>query len=51
MIELRPKDFDVREIGHFGVFKKRFQDGIWPRLLADIEAFTKADRQNFPSST
>ena len=35
-IHLAPKDFQVPKIGHFGVFKERFSDTIWPIFLNEI---------------
>ena len=36
-IHLRPADFDVRKIGHFGVFKNKFKKTIWTQLLKEIK--------------
>lgn len=36
-IHLRPSDFQVSKIGHFGVFKERFNDTIWQTILNEIE--------------
>lgn len=35
-IRLRPEDFQVPHIGHFGVFKVKFRESIWPLLLNEI---------------
>lgn len=35
-IHLRPIDFEVSKIGHFGVFKKRFEQTIWKQILNEI---------------
>ncbi|MEL6484466.1 MAG: alpha/beta fold hydrolase, partial [Bacteroidota bacterium] len=35
-IHLVPQDFQVANIGHFGVFKERFRDTIWPLILNEI---------------
>lgn len=35
-ILLQPKNFQVAKIGHFGVFKERFRDTIWPIVLNEI---------------
>jgi len=35
-IHLTPKDFQVLKIGHFGVFKEKFSDTIWPIVLNEI---------------
>lgn len=32
--ELRPEDFGVQEIGHFGLFHDRFRTTFWPATLA-----------------
>lgn len=35
-VHLVPKDIGEKNIGHFGVFKKRYADTIWPMLLSEI---------------
>lgn len=35
-IHLKPIDFHVSKIGHFGVFKERFQDTIWKQILNEL---------------
>ncbi|MEM8762630.1 MAG: alpha/beta fold hydrolase [Bacteroidota bacterium] len=35
-ILLQPKNFQVAKIGHFGVFKEKFRDTIWPIVLNEI---------------
>ena len=35
-IILRPSDFKVNKIGHFGVFRARFKDSIWKQILKEI---------------
>ncbi|MBX3039947.1 MAG: alpha/beta fold hydrolase [Bdellovibrionaceae bacterium] len=37
--ELKPKDFGLREIAHFGYFRKKFETTLWQELLKDIESF------------
>ncbi len=34
---LRPQDFNVSKIGHFGIFKDKFKDSIWKLLLSEIK--------------
>ena len=34
--QLKPADFQVSKIGHFGVFKERFEKTIWQQLLDEI---------------
>lgn len=36
-VHLQAKDFNVAEIGHFGVFKEEFKDSIWEMLNKEIE--------------
>jgi len=38
-IILRPSDYSVRKIGHFGIFKERFKDTIWNQILNEITNF------------
>ncbi len=35
-IHLKPLDFEVKKIGHFGVFKEQFQKTIWADILNEI---------------
>lgn len=35
-IHWNPKDFDVKEIGHFGVFRSKFRETAWPLILDEI---------------
>ena len=35
-IHWNPKDFDVKEIGHFGLFRSKFRETAWPLLLDEI---------------
>ena len=35
-IRLKPTDFEVDKIGHFGVFKERFKETIWSQILNEI---------------
>lgn len=35
-IHLKPVDFKVSKIGHFGIFKPKFQETIWQLLLDEI---------------
>lgn len=32
-LHLIPHEFDVKDIGHFGIFRERFKHNIWPLLL------------------
>lgn len=34
-IHFEPKDFGVKEIGHFGMFRNEFQDNFWKIILAE----------------
>ena len=36
-IHLKPTDFRVKRIGHFGVFKEKFRTTIWKILLSEIK--------------
>jgi len=36
-IHLKPSDFKVKKIGHFGVFKSKFKDSIWNLVLEEIK--------------
>lgn len=36
-IHLIPADFEVSKIGHFGVFKERFRETIWLKLLSEMK--------------
>ncbi len=36
-IHLKPVDFQVKKIGHFGVFKERFRNTIWTQILNEIK--------------
>lgn len=35
-IHLKPIDFEVSKIGHFGVFKEQFRNTIWNQILNEI---------------
>jgi len=35
-VHLSPSHFGVDRIGHFGIFKERFRDSLWPMLLHEI---------------
>lgn len=37
-IHLMPSDLSVKDIGHFGVFKEKFQNTIWQKLLKDLKS-------------
>ena len=34
---LHPEDFNVKRIGHFGLFKEKFKESIWRMLLDEIK--------------
>ena len=36
-IHLTPADFQASKIGHFGIFKERFGETLWKKLLEEIE--------------
>ncbi|MCU0341787.1 MAG: alpha/beta hydrolase [Spirosomaceae bacterium] len=36
---LTPRDYGVSEIGHFGFFRRKFRDILWPKALAKLEGF------------
>jgi len=36
-IHLKPTDFQVNKIGHFGIFKNKFKNSIWIELLNEIK--------------
>ena len=36
-IHLKPIDFNVKKIGHFGVFKESFRNNIWTQILNEIK--------------
>lgn len=36
-IHLKPEDYGVKSIGHFGYFQKRCSHSVWPELLSRIE--------------
>jgi hypothetical protein len=33
---LRPADHGVKAIGHFGIFREKFQDTLWQLLLGEV---------------
>lgn len=35
-LHLEAKEFNSKQIGHFGIFKDRFEDSIWPLLLTHL---------------
>ena len=35
--ELNPADFGVKEIGHFGFFRKQFKETLWPKALHELQ--------------
>ncbi|HET9057096.1 MAG TPA: alpha/beta fold hydrolase [Chitinophagaceae bacterium] len=36
-LHLIPKDYNAKDIGHFGVFREKFADNLWKLLLHEIE--------------
>jgi predicted alpha/beta hydrolase len=36
-----PQEIGVKEIGHFGFFRKKFKETIWTKALKDLENFIK----------
>lgn len=36
-IMIRPSEIGVKKIGHMGIFRRRFQNSIWPLILNEIE--------------
>ncbi len=36
-VHLLPSAFNTREIGHFGIFKEKFKDNLWPLLLRELQ--------------
>lgn len=36
---LKPNDFGVKTIGHFGFFKKKMKDQLWPWVLKKLDEF------------
>lgn len=39
---LRPADFGMQTIGHFGLFRKTARETLWPKALAALEAMLAA---------
>ncbi len=37
--ELKPSDFNLKVIDHFGYFKKNMKETLWPQILAKLDAF------------
>jgi predicted alpha/beta hydrolase len=37
--QLNPKDYGVKEIGHFGFFRKKFKNILWQKALLKLEEF------------
>jgi predicted alpha/beta hydrolase len=42
-IHLIPKENGLKKIGHFGIFKKRNAEALWPILLSEIDSYGKVD--------
>lgn len=40
-VHLKPEDYQLQKIGHFGVFKERMKDSLWPVLLEEINSVAK----------
>jgi len=38
---LNPKDFGLKEIGHFSLFRKKHKETLWPVILNKLEQFIK----------
>ena len=36
-IHLTPEDFNINRIGHFGIFKDKFKESLWPLLLKEMQ--------------
>lgn len=37
IIQLRPADFGVKRIGHFGIFSERFENSLWQSLIKEVK--------------
>lgn len=37
-VHLTPADYDVPKIGHFGIFKKKFEESIWQDLAKEVQS-------------
>lgn len=47
---LRPKDYRVKRLGHFGLFSRKFKDTIWKKVAQDLEAMaSKNHHYNNPA--
>lgn len=40
-IHLKPEDYGLKNIGHFGYFQKRCSHSVWPELLSRIKAVNR----------
>ncbi len=47
---LEPSEFGVKEIGHFGFFKKSMAKKLWPMALAKLDAFLAKDQKQATTS-
>lgn len=36
-LHLRGNDYQIKEIGHFGIFREKFKNNLWKLLLSEIE--------------
>jgi predicted alpha/beta hydrolase len=36
-LHIQPKDYGTKHIGHFGIFKEKFAESIWPILVNEIQ--------------
>jgi predicted alpha/beta hydrolase len=37
LTKLVPRDYNVKEIGHFGFFRRKFSETLWPLMLKELE--------------
>lgn len=40
---VRPADYNVKSIGHFGLFSRKIKTKFWPKIVADLEAMASTN--------
>lgn len=40
---VRPADYNVKSIGHFGLFSRKIKMKFWPKIVTDLEAMASTN--------
>ncbi|MFT6480036.1 MAG: putative alpha/beta hydrolase [Spirosomataceae bacterium] len=39
LAKITPNEFGVKSIGHFGLFRRKFKETLWPLVLNKLDEF------------